>query len=777
MIRRFLQWHLRSLKTRVTILTIAIFVMSIWLLAFSVSRMLREDMQRLLSDQQFSTASFVAAELNEELDNRLKGLENVAGRVSPAMLGDTAILQKFMEDRPVLQSMFNGGLIAIGLDGTAIADVPLSAERTGVSYADSVHVAAALRDGKSKIGEPVVGRKLLTPMFSMVAPIRGAQGKVIGALMGVTDLNKPSFLDKITEHHYGKTGGYLLIAPQYRLIVTATDKSRIMQSLPAPGTNQQIDRFVRGYEGSAVYVNAVGEEILNSVKGIPVAGWYLAASLPTEEAFAPIRSVQQRILLITIFLTLLAGVLTWWMLWHQLSPMVSASRALATLPDSNQLQQPLPITRQDEIGYLIGGFNGLLETLRKRESELVESESYLKAIIENEPECIMIVDAPGCVIQVNAAGLMMVEADSLDQVAGRPVLDLIAPEYREAYGEMHERVLTGESLQMEFQVLGLKGGRRWLQTHAAPMQDKGEIAQLAITRDITDQKQEELRRIQAEQDLRGALLQVEQNEVSKSRFLAATSHDLRQPLYAAQLFIDNLTSTSLDRHQLASANKVQQALKAISTQLRLLLDLSRLEDTDVQISKQEKSTIELFEGLSDIYGAIAKHAKVRLLFHPGELVLNTDNNMLSRLLGNLIDNAIKFSPGGTVLVCVRRTQGGHMIQVRDDGVGIPDIHQEAVFDDFYQIGNSERNPAAGYGLGLSIVSRIARLLGIQVRVASTVGKGSVFSVVMPSGDACSSDAASQFDCIEATGRNRAANVVSGPVRLGNRRSRHDAIVL
>ena len=105
---------------------------------------------------------------------------------------------------------------------------------------------------------------------------------------------------------------------------------------------------------------------------------YTKLSTPS---FAAIRSVQQRILLITIFLTLLAGVLTWWMLRHQLSPMVSASRALATLPDSNQLQQPLPITRQDEIGYLIGGFNGLLETLRKRESELVESESYLKAIV------------------------------------------------------------------------------------------------------------------------------------------------------------------------------------------------------------------------------------------------------------------------------------------------------------------------------------------------------------------------------------------------------------
>ena len=345
MIDKVLHWHFRSLKTRVTILALAIFLISIWALAFYVSRMLREDMQRMLSDQQFSTASFIAAEVNEELGNRVKGLESVARRVTSAMLGNTLALQKFLEDRPVLQNMFSGGLIAVGLDGIAIADVPLATGRIGVNYADGDHVAAALKEGKSTIGRPTIGKKLLIPMFSIAVPIRDTQGKVLGALIGVTDLSKPSFLDKISGNHYGKTGGYLLIAPQYRLIVTATDKSRIMTPLSAPGVNPEMDRFVQGYEGSAVYVNSVGVEILNSVKGVPVADWYLAVNLPTEEAFAPIRSMQQRMLLVTIFLTLLAGLLTWWMLRRQLSPMVSATRALATLSHSSQLQQPLQTAR------------------------------------------------------------------------------------------------------------------------------------------------------------------------------------------------------------------------------------------------------------------------------------------------------------------------------------------------------------------------------------------------------------------------------------------------
>ncbi|MEI7538218.1 MAG: EAL domain-containing protein [Comamonadaceae bacterium] len=134
---------------------------------------------------------------------------------------------------------------------------------------------------------------------------------------------------------------------------------------------------------------------------------------------------------------------------------------------------------------------GLEETVRERTAELRQSESHLRAIVESEPECIKIVDAQGLLTQMNPAGLAMIEADSLEQVLGRDVKTLLAPEYREAFAAMHQGVLAGESLQMEFEVLGLKGGRRWLETHAAPLLVNGQPVQLAITRDITTRKQAE----------------------------------------------------------------------------------------------------------------------------------------------------------------------------------------------------------------------------------------------------------------------------------------------
>jgi signal transduction histidine kinase len=217
-----------------------------------------------------------------------------------------------------------------------------------------------------------MGKKMQTPVFVMAAPIRDIEGNVIGVLAGVTNLGIPNFLGKIADNRYGKTGGYIVVLPQIRTIVYATDKKRIMEVLPAPGVSSLIDRFVQGYEGSGVVVNPHGTEVLASAKGIPVSGWYIAALIPTEEAFAPVRAIQKRMLLATVFLSLLAGSLTWWMLKRQLAPVFTTMKELAILSDTgmDQPRQPLPITRQDEIGELIGGFNHLLKTLGQREMEI-----------------------------------------------------------------------------------------------------------------------------------------------------------------------------------------------------------------------------------------------------------------------------------------------------------------------------------------------------------------------------------------------------------------------
>ena len=133
----------------------------------------------------------------------------------------------------------------------------------------------------------------------------------------------------------------------------------------------------------------------------------------------------------------------------------------------------------------------LLTRSERDQAQLHQSEEYLRTIIANEPECIKIVSAEGNLLQMNAAGLAMIEADSFEQVAGRPLIDVIAPEYRDVFADVHRRVMAREAVLQEFEVLGLKGGRRLLETHAVPMQDKDKLVHLAVTRDITERKANE----------------------------------------------------------------------------------------------------------------------------------------------------------------------------------------------------------------------------------------------------------------------------------------------
>ncbi|MEI8170625.1 MAG: diguanylate cyclase [Rhodoferax sp.] len=361
-----------------TLFTLVIFLASLWSLSLYASRELRNDMQRLLSEQQFSTIALLADNINVEMANRLQTLEKVAKDITPAMLGQPSSLQAYLAERLLLQAPFGDGIFVTRQDGTAVAELPRAAGFVGVNYKDRDYMVAALNSGLSTIGRPVIGKVTHAPIVAMSVPVFDPQGKVIGAITGLINLGGPNFLDTMTQGRYGKTGGYLIVAPQYRLIVTATDKSRVMEVLPLPGVNPQLDRFVKGFEGSDIFTNPQGLEVLASAKSISVAGWYAAATLPTAEAFTPILDMQQRMLNATLILTLLAGLLVWWMLRLQLSPMMDVAKKLAGVSEKDHPLQALPLAKQDEIGDLIKGFNHLLETLAYREEVLRETKRFLK---------------------------------------------------------------------------------------------------------------------------------------------------------------------------------------------------------------------------------------------------------------------------------------------------------------------------------------------------------------------------------------------------------------
>jgi PAS domain S-box-containing protein len=484
---------------------LAIFLVSIWSLTFYASRFLYPEMERLLAEKQFSTASFIAAAVNEELENRFVSIREIGKEITPDIVADPKALQAVLERHPFFQSLFNGGTYITGIDGTAIASLPLSAVRIGVNYMDRDHIIAALKEGKSSIGRPVMGKMLHAPVFSMATPLLDTKGGVVGALVGVSDLSKTNFLTKIADNHYGETGGYLLVAPQYRTIVTATDQKRIMETLPGPGVNPLTDRFIQGYEGSGIEINAHGAEELISARGVPVAGWYLAVSQPTANAFAPIHNTQQRILMAAILMTVLVVGLTWWLLSRLLAPMRAATNYLATQSNSTYPLQPLPIAHHDETGDLIHSFNQLLNTVALRDTALRDNQRQLSDIIKFLPTATLAIDKDGRVIIWNEAieqltGIPATEMLGKNNYAhafpfhgeARPLLlDLILENNPEAASQYPGIVREEDTLRTEVFCSALGGHKgAWVFAKAAPLHDqKGNIVgAIESVRDITKRK-------------------------------------------------------------------------------------------------------------------------------------------------------------------------------------------------------------------------------------------------------------------------------------------------
>ena len=521
----------RSIKARVTLFTLVIFVISIWSLAFYVSRTLREDMQRVMGEQQFSTASLLAAEINGRLQDRLDALVVTAKQLSPEVLAKTEAVQAFLEERPILLTLFNSGTFVTGIDGTAVADFPKIPGRVGTNYLDRESVSIPLKEGVSAIGRPVMGKTLNAPVFSIVVPIRNGQGGVIGALVGTVNLGLPSFLDKIAGSQYGRTGGYLLVDAKHGLFVTATDKTRVMQAVPAPGTSPVFDRRMKGFYGPEVAVNSLGVENLASAAPIPVAGWFVITSMPTQEAFAPIRNVVQRTMVAAALLTLLTGGVTWWWLKRQLAPMLMTVKTLTVQSQLDTPPQPLPITSRDELGNLIGGFNRLTERLRQREVALHESELYKQAILNSVDVEIVVLDQYGVIQAVNQPWLRFAADNTNDPDQTVPSVG-VGTNYLAICKSAADLSMDGAQETLDG-IMGVLDGRlpsftsdyvcpsptqqRWFNMTVTPLTANGGTSVVVGHIDITERKEAEVALKNSEKSLR-----ISEEQMSISQRISGT---------------------------------------------------------------------------------------------------------------------------------------------------------------------------------------------------------------------------------------------------------------
>ncbi|HEY3596190.1 MAG TPA: hybrid sensor histidine kinase/response regulator [Paraburkholderia sp.] len=232
-------------------------------------------------------------------------------------------------------------------------------------------------------------------------------------------------------------------------------------------------------------------------------------------------------------------------------------------------------------------------------------------------------------------------------------------------------------------------------------------------------------------------LVAEEASLAKTRFFAAASHDLRQPLHAIGLLAASLNDSAATQAQhTKTANHIVNNVDALNQLFNQVLDLARLESGVTQVIKLHFRLSELFDRVGNQYWPQAAAKGLALRIAPTTAVIHDDPVLLERILSNLLSNALRYTEGGAIWMGFRRAgrRSGGYIEVRDSGIGIPLDEQERIFEEFYQVANPQRDARQGHGLGLPTVKRLVELLGGELHLRSMPDRGSVFRFTVEAGD-------------------------------------------
>lgn len=670
----------------------AVLLLIVFLLGYLLLSGYREQIQKAEIGTR-DVAMLLQTQLYETLRRTDADLAVLAAELPTEAL-DTKVVGRFQQDigKRLVGRMVNvermDGLHVVDADGNILySSLGVPVPESNVGERDYFRTLRADPEAGLVYSSVVKSRLTGRDVLVIARAIRGGGGRFLGAVISPLDL--ASYKEQFAALEVGDHGFVALRRRNdHELIVRWPDLGTDVNR-PLAGNHPFVGALPAGAIDAVMANNSAGDPELGnyiiSFRGVPGYPFYFAVGFDR------------------------GGVLAGW--YTQV--MVVGFALLVVIGLVSRLVLRLGRMRNREVVIL---------------SDLAHSESQFSELVQLVPVGISRFDASGNCVFVNDRSAS-IAGRKREELIGHDWSGIVHPEDRQAVKvSLHGLTDDGGVRICEYRLVRPDGRTVHVigETRAEKKTDGTVTGYIVAQTDISL-----LKKVEAELTL--AKQEAEHANQAKTGFLAAASHDLRQPIQAINLFKDALCRTGLNEEQKTIARFLSLSVDSLSELLYSLLDISKLDAGLVRPQIRKVEVENIFEAVDDEFSSLAQQKNLRFkFFYPfNGPVLETDPALLLSVLRNLIDNAFKYTKSGGVLVGFRRRGRSGVIQVWDTGIGIDPVFGGKIFEECFQVGNSAGDRAKGLGIGLSIARRTARLLGGDVDYRSRPARGSVFEITVP----------------------------------------------
>ena len=722
-----------TLKARVVLLVVVMFVAGIWALALSVTLALERDLTQLLSASLSAEAVNVAGDLDRDVRLYIDVLARLAASLTPEILADPAKLDRALDQFADSSVIVPDACFVANRKGIITAGYPGHAVRVGASVEDLGYFRELIASGKPVIGAPVLAGTA-PPSMPIAVPLHNGTGATVGALVGSVLLSDPLLFGQLEHVRIGQTGWFLVVSPKDRVILAATNRSRVLTSLPGHGVIPLLDRRLEeGFEGPGITVASIGTAVLSVSRKMATTGWVVIAADPTAEIFAPIVSLKRQIYLAALLISLAVAVILRFFLARQFAPLKAAGGAIRRMTKGEIPMAAIPVTRSDEIGELIANFNRLVaersrldQSLqagiiqRKQANEaLRESRDRLDGIYRSVGEGIVSIDAEQRIAMFNSAAERIFGYSAAEMI-GQP-LNVLLPERFRPQHENHIRRFDASgqgnrTMGTYTLIYGLRRSGEEFPVEATVSQSGIPPNKLftVILRDITERRQAE----QVREQLMGQLELLSERlataqEEERGKIAYELHEELGQELTTLKLYLQMLGPGSGGTEaETQHEQALTVAVQATERVRKLVLDL-------------EPPELAAF----GLYAAVRTYCQRQAVAGGWNLHIDAPKpdvrapqpveRACFRVLQEGLNNVLYHAKATEVWVHVHQGADELELWIRDNGIG---FDRNAV---------RAENRREGGSLGLFGMQIRAKQVGGSVEIKSTAGAGTEVRAVFP----------------------------------------------